>query len=135
MTVGSKTHKGLAVPLYGESVITGQTAATDVLTITGASAQSGDYLVVRNTNGTELLYIESAGDINLVKHNGQTAFAKLNLALLATTPTSAAGCKTGDLWLHKCTTDVYALAICQSGAATTIKRMRRHFDVTLGSAS
>jgi len=126
---------GYAPALYGESEIVQQTAATDVLTITGASGQSGDVLVIRDLDNNEMLYIDSSGDINLNKHSTQDSFAKLNLALLTTTPTSAAGATTGDMWLHKCTTDVYAIALCVSGAATTVKRMRRHFDVTLGSAS
>ena len=134
MTVGVNTYDGLAVPLFGESEIIGQTAATDILTITGASSQSGDFLTLRDTNGTELMSIESEGDVVLKKHSDHTDFAKLALALLHTAPTSAAGLTTGDLWMHKVTTDVYALAFCISGAATTVRRLRRDF-VTLGSAS
>ena len=136
MATGSNTYNGLGVPILGESVITGQTAATDILTITGASSQSGDYLVVRDTNSSELMYIDKDGSPRLKKHADHTSFAKLGLALLHTSPTSASNLRTGDIWMHKVTTDVYCLALCVSGAATTIKRQRRAImDVTLGSAS
>ena len=136
MTTGTKSYNGLGVPLLGESEIIGQTAATDILTITGASSQSGDYLILRDTNEAELLVVESEGDINLKKHADHTSFAALNLALLSTFPTSAAGCVTGDLFMIKVTTDVYCLGLCASGAASTFYRSRRAvIDVTLGSAS
>jgi 5-deoxy-D-glucuronate isomerase len=136
MTEGSKTYKGLAVPLFGESVITGQTAATDILTIVGASSQSGDHLVIKDTNGDELLTVSAQGDLVLKKHDDHTSFSKLRLALLTTAPTSAAKLTTGDMWMMKVTTDVYAIALCVSGAASTYKRARRAIiDVTLGSAS
>jgi hypothetical protein len=61
MAAGSDTYKGLAVPLTGDSLITQRTAATDVLTIQGASAQSGDFLVCRDSSSTEYFYVTSAG--------------------------------------------------------------------------
>jgi hypothetical protein len=139
MTTGSKTYNGLGVPLYGESEIIGQTAATDILTITGASSQSGDYLVIRDTNAGELLVVERYGHLNLKKassHAAATPFAALNLAMLHTLPTSAAGLSTGDMFLFHVTTDIWRLAVVQSGAASLFHRARRaSLDVTLGSAS
>ena len=55
------TYDGLAVPLNGESQITQITAATDILTITGASSQSGDFIVCENSTGAELFYVDSTG--------------------------------------------------------------------------
>ena len=139
MTTGTKTYKGLAVPLFGEAQITGQTAATDILTITGASSQTGDYLVVRDTNQVELLTVERYGRVFLKKnttHAAATPFASLSLAMLHTTPTSAAGLSTGDMFMYHVTTDIWRLAIVQSGAASLFHRVRRaSLDVTLGSAS
>jgi hypothetical protein len=63
MAEGNKTYDGLAVPLFGESEIQAQTAATDILTITGAASHTGDYLVLQDSTGTELLYIDSNGVI------------------------------------------------------------------------
>ena len=57
------TYDGLAVPLNGESQITQITAATDILTITGASSQSGDFIVCENSTGAELFYVDSTGAI------------------------------------------------------------------------
>ena len=53
MAEGTKTYDGLAVPLLGESEITQQTAATDVLTITGAASMTGDYVVLQDSDGVE----------------------------------------------------------------------------------
>jgi len=53
MAEGTKTYDGLAVPLLGESEIQQQTAATDVLTITGAASMSGDYVVLQDSDGNE----------------------------------------------------------------------------------
>lgn len=61
MTVGTKTYLGIAVPLFGESEIVQQTAATDLLTLTGAGSQSGDFLVARNSSGTEKFSLTSTG--------------------------------------------------------------------------
>lgn len=57
------TYMGLAVPLYGESQITGQTAANDILTITGATSQAGDYLVCEGSTGTEVFVVDVNGAV------------------------------------------------------------------------
>ena len=49
------------VPLQGECEIEQVTAATDILTITGASSQSGDFIVFQTSAGTEKAYLTSAG--------------------------------------------------------------------------
>lgn len=61
MTVGNKTYMGNAMPIYGEAEIVQETLATDILTITGATSQSGDFLVCRNSSGTEKFSIASTG--------------------------------------------------------------------------
>lgn len=63
MATGTSTYMGLAVPLYGEAQIQGVTAANDVLTITGVSAQTGDYLVLEDSSGNEDFVIGSTGMI------------------------------------------------------------------------
>ena len=65
MATGDLTFMGLAVPLYGESNITQQTAATDILTITGAGSQSGDFLVCENSSGTEKFVVDSNGAVTV----------------------------------------------------------------------
>ena len=65
MAEGNKTYEGLAVPLLGESEIKQQVAATDILTITGASGMTGDFLVFQDNSGTEVFVIESGGQPTL----------------------------------------------------------------------
>jgi len=64
MTVGNHTWSAGAVPLRGESEIEQLTAATDILTITGAASQSGDFLVCRNSSGTEKFVVDKDGDVS-----------------------------------------------------------------------
>ena len=61
MTEGTSTFMGLAPALLGESEIIQQTAATDILSITGAASQSGDFIVAQNSTGTELFVVSSSG--------------------------------------------------------------------------
>ena len=61
MPVGKSSYDGLAPALLGESEIVQQTAATDVLTVTGASGQTGDFLVLRNSSNTELFVVSASG--------------------------------------------------------------------------
>jgi hypothetical protein len=61
MTEGTSTFQGLGVPLFGESEIQQQTAATDLLTLTGAASMSGDFLVLQNSSGAELLVVSASG--------------------------------------------------------------------------
>ena len=61
MAEGNETWEGGAVPLFGESEIQAQTAANDILTLTGATSQSGDYLVIQNSTGAELFVFQGMG--------------------------------------------------------------------------
>lgn len=63
MTAGSRTYEGRAVPLKGESEIVQETLGTDILTITGAASQTGDFLVCRNSSATEKAYVTKDGKI------------------------------------------------------------------------
>ena len=65
MTVGSNTFKGLAVPLSGESEIKQLVAATDIFTISGVSGQTGDFFVLRDSDGSEMLFVESTGQMRI----------------------------------------------------------------------
>ncbi len=151
MTAGTSSYNGLGVPLYGEAQITGQTAATDILTITGAGSQSGDYLVIRNSSNTELFVINSDGDIAAVTNfdddinmtsgehvvlnkTDQTTYSRLRLPILDSAPASA-GLAKGDIWLGKATTDVYRFAMCISTAGGTVRYGSRIIRATIGTAS
>ena len=87
MAEGNKTFMGLAVPLFGEAEIQQQTAATDILTLTGAASQTGDFLVLQNSTGAELLVISSSGAITLV--TGGMTFAGVIANTLSSTAANA----------------------------------------------
>lgn len=61
------TYMGLAVPLYpsGPILIDEQsaTATDDILTLEAAASQTGDYLVCRNSSGTERFVVQDGGNI------------------------------------------------------------------------
>jgi hypothetical protein len=63
MATGTSTFMGRAPALEGESQITAQTAANDILTITGASSHTGDFIVCENSSGTELFYVDVSGNV------------------------------------------------------------------------
>ena len=86
MAEGNKTFEGLAVPLYGESEIQGQTAATDILTLTGAGSHTGDFLVCQNSSGSELAVIDISGNVTGVSLDvtGQVEAASLAVTGIGT---------------------------------------------------
>ena len=53
MAKGKGTFMGLAVPLSGEAEMVATTAANDILTLTGASSQTGAYLAGVTSAGVE----------------------------------------------------------------------------------
>ena len=67
MATGTGIWEGLALSLANENEIIQQTAATDILTISGASGQTGDFLVFRNSSSTEQFAINSDGAIEEMK--------------------------------------------------------------------
>ena len=200
MTEGNRTFLGGGVPLEGESEIFQKEATIDILTITGKSGQSGDFLVLQNSGGSERFVIDKDGNIDApnlsitgtfgvtgattltgaltqstgsvtikgaVTHAstlhqtgaatlagaltmtggtgdivlkkgavGQTAFSKLQLAVLNTSPTTTTLLSRGDLWIQKATTDIWQIA-CYLGPTTAplMMRMRKDTFVSLGSAS
>lgn len=94
MPVGTDNYKGLAVPLYGQSEIKKQTAATDLLTLTAAATNdSGDLLVLRDSAGTEKF---SMGVSNFTRKLVMGTVALASLASNASEATVAAtGLTTG----------------------------------------
>lgn len=67
MAEGTNTYMGLAVPIYGESEIQQTTLGNDILSITGVASQTGDFLVLQNSSGTERFVIEDGGNVVIVK--------------------------------------------------------------------
>jgi len=87
MATGTSTYMGLAVPLFGEFVITQATGATDIMTIEGGDTQTGDFIVARTSTGTERFVVEDGGNIAVV----QGAAGDVGLKITqASTPTASA---------------------------------------------
>ena len=63
MTEGVMTYDGLAAPLFGEYEQKQQTVATDMITLTGGTSQTGDFLVCQDVDGTERVWINADGCI------------------------------------------------------------------------
>lgn len=91
MAEGNSTFKGLAVPLQGESEITQITAATDMITLTGASSQQGDFMVMQSSAGTERVWINADGCIYSRGVNELTGAAYLGLDARGTVPADGTG--------------------------------------------
>jgi hypothetical protein len=127
MATGTKGFKGLAVPLNGESQIQQITAADDILTITGASGQAGDFLVCENSSGTEKFYVDASG--NIVTTGNISATGTLTVtgnriklgSALTTAPTT--GLTKGDMFVIFGGTTATApnIGVCVSTATQLIK--------------
>ena len=65
MTAGTDSYKGLAVPLFGDFEIKQRTAATDIVTLTGATSQTGDFIVAQIAAGTEVFVVEDSGKVRV----------------------------------------------------------------------
>ena len=113
MATGNKSWKGLAVPLNGESNINQITAADDVLTITGASGQTGDFLVAENSSGTEKFVVDA---------NGYVTSTRIRMgSAITTAPTT--GLVKGDLFVAfgGSTSTAPNIGVCVSTATQLIK--------------
>lgn len=92
MAAGTTTYDGLAVPIYGESTITQQTAATDILTIKGANGQAGDFLNLIDSTATERFVVEDGGNVVMT----QKAAADVGLKILRASGPTAHALKIAD---------------------------------------
>ncbi len=64
MTVGtSQGVLGACLPSYGEYEQTQQNIATDMVTLTGKSGMTADFIVLRTSAGTEKVYFKSTGSM------------------------------------------------------------------------
>lgn len=112
MAEGTDTYKGLAVPLFGDFEIRQRTAATDIVTLAGATSQSGDFIVCQNSSGTEKFVVEDSGKI-------VSADWPVWAGTVASTHPGS-GMTTGQVFFYAAA-NVYQLAIAAS--ATTLWRV------------
>lgn len=132
MTVGDRTYKGLAVPLFGESELKQDTAATDFVTLTGDSSITGDFLVCR-AGETEKFWINSAG--KAYSEGGVTIAASKYLKFSApiTTAVPTTALTKGDVFLCMQSTTPQ-LGVCVSAAGNTLRYFTSS-TATFGRAS
>lgn len=148
MAEGTVTYNGLAVPLNGECEITQQTAATDIITITGAASQSGDFLVCQNSSGDELLVVNSAGLLTLASGGltltagdltvtaGDVAITQgyfLRFSAFYTTGVPTTGLTLGDMFIAM-QSSTPQLAICTDSTQNTLSYFTSN-TATFGRAS
>jgi len=95
MAEGTSTYDGLAVPLSGESEITATTAANDILTLTGATSHTGDFIVCQDSAGTENFVVGVAGSVSAIQQqltvSATTMVAGLNVVVSSTGALQALG--------------------------------------------
>ena len=108
MAEGNETYKGLAVPLFGESEITQQTAASDIVTLTGAASQTGDFIVCQNSTGAEVFVVDVSGIVTL-EVSATTQAAGLDIVVTSTGALAALG-----------TTETYVSAVVVSPSSKAI---------------
>jgi len=75
MTTGTSSWKGLGMGLNGEYELTQITAATDMFTLTAASGGTGDFLVLRDSDKSEVWNIDYRGVTDLTITSTETTFA------------------------------------------------------------
>lgn len=128
MTEGTDAYKGLAVPLFGDCEIKARTTGTDILTLTGMTGQTGDFLVCRTGTGTTSEEFSvtidgnvASGDVNvtgattltgIVTYTGKPIYG--TAAMLDTAPT--AGMTTGGLYVWAAA-NVYTIGVASSATS------------------
>lgn len=106
MAEGSDTYKGLAVPLFGDFEIKQRTAATDIVSISGASGQTGDFIVAQDSSGNEKFVVEDSGRIHAAD------WPVFDGTVATTAPTT--GLTTGQLFIYTAA-NVYQIAFATAG--------------------
>ena len=135
MAEGNENYKGLAVPLYGESEIVQQTAATDILTLTATSGASGDFLVAQTAGGGEVFVIGAAGELTIA---GAVAVSGNRMTFgtagsVTTAPTT--GLTKGEMMVVWASATHPVLGMCVSTATNLVQYIHGFNAGTLGIAA
>ena len=127
MPVGDSAYKGLAVPLFGESEIVQRTLGNDILTLTAITGATGDFLVARQDDGTELAVLDQNGSLNVVRLSFGIAAAP------TTAPTT--GLTKGEMLVVWSSATHPVLGMCVSTATNLVQYIAGFNAGTLGIAS
>jgi hypothetical protein len=127
MPEGTDTYKGLAVPLFGQSEIKQNTAATDILTLTAITGATGDFLVAQTAGGGEVAVIDAAGVLTVQKLVFGVAEAPI------TAPTT--GLTKGEMFVVWSSATHPVLGMCVSTATQLVQYIHGFNAGTLGIAA
>ena len=135
MADGNKGYKGLAVPLWGESEIVQQTAATDILTLTAVTGASGDFLVAQTAGGGEVFVVGAAGEVTAA---GKLAVSANRITFgtagsVTTAPTT--GLSKGEMMVVWSSATHPVLGMCVSTATQLVQYIHGFNAGTLGIAA
>lgn len=128
MPEGKGTFMGLAPPLYGEYEQKQQTAANDMVTWTGASGMTGDFLVLQDNSGTELFVLSAAGKPSLTLTS--SAADGFNISISSTGAIDA-GANTANAFLVSASSksELNAIIGYNSGGGTEVGDCQTFFAV------
>jgi len=129
MAEGNENYKGLAVPLYGESEIVQQTAATDIITLTATSGATGDFLVAQTAGGGEVFVIEASGKTSVISNRLVLGVAE------APTTAPTTGLTKGEMMVVWSSATHPVLGMCVSTATNLVQYIAGFNAGTLGIAS
>jgi uncharacterized Zn-binding protein involved in type VI secretion len=90
MATGTDSFWGKAMPILGNTTLTGETVADDILTITSPASQTGDFFVCENSTGTEHLVLSSSGVLTVQGVQG-AAGAAATIALSGMSGSATSG--------------------------------------------
>lgn len=95
MAEGNTTYDGLAIPLKGEYEQTQTTVGNDMVTLTGKSGMTGDFLVCQTSAGVETFVIGASGSLSVTQQqltvSATTMIAGLNVVVSSTGALQALG--------------------------------------------
>ena len=86
MSEGTSTFVGLSLPRLGEYEQVQQDPTIDVVTITGSTGQTGDFLVAQDSDGTEVFVLSSSGNVTMKGYgvSSTIAVSAVNVAVTST---------------------------------------------------
>ena len=88
MAEGTSTFEGLSLPRLGEYEQVQQNLATDIVTITGSTGQSGDFIVCQDSDGTEQFVVSSSGLVSAQGASFSSSVGGFDLAISGTLPSN-----------------------------------------------
>ena len=95
MAEGTSTFEGLAAPLYGEYEQTQTTVGTDMVTLTGKTSMTGDFLVCQTSACVEVFVVGVTGSMSFTQQqltvSATTMVAGLNIVVSSTGALNALG--------------------------------------------